>query len=92
MPHLCFNPLYFFPTACDFAVTELLQRASAKELVRNGLTGTFGATPDSRDEDQLRVYSGEGKAGVGGVVSLGPFLRNPHTAFSKQILCSVLRF
>lgn len=80
---MCFNLLYFFPTACYFAVTELWLRASAKELVRNGLTGTSGVTPDSRDKDQLRVYGGEGKVGVGGIISLAPFLCSPHTAFSK---------
>lgn len=79
---MCFNWLYFFPVACDFVITELWLRASAKELVRNGLTGTSGLTPESRDKDQLRVYSREGKVGIG-VISLAPFLCNPHTAFRK---------
>lgn len=80
---MCFNPLYFFLAACDFAVTELWLSAFAKELVRNGLSGTSGVTSDSNNKDQLRFYGREGNMGVSGVISLASFLCDPHTAFSK---------
>lgn len=50
-----------------------------------GLLGLLVYLQQQRKE-QLRVYSGEGRVGVGDVTSLAPFRRNPHTASRMQIL------